>query len=37
MTTATHSDELVGRGNRDGAQLFRTWYQSLAETAERGG
>jgi benzoyl-CoA reductase subunit B len=37
MTTATQSDALVGRGNRDGAQLFRTWYESLAETADRGG
>lgn len=29
--------ELVGRGNRDGAQLFRDWFTELQQTAERGG
>ncbi len=27
---------LVGRANRDGAQLFRDWFSSLGEAAERG-
>ncbi len=31
------SKELVGRGNRDGAQLFRDWYTELADTAANGG
>ncbi|MCP3962540.1 MAG: hypothetical protein GY719_32265 [bacterium] len=29
-------DSLVGRGNRDGAELFRDWFESLNDTAERG-
>ncbi len=37
METTSKSEELVGRGNRDGAQLFRDWYKSLTETAEQGG
>ncbi|MCH7871099.1 MAG: 2-hydroxyacyl-CoA dehydratase [Planctomycetes bacterium] len=37
MKTTSKSEELVGRGNRDGAQLFRDWYTSLTETAEQGG
>lgn len=28
---------MVGRGNTEGAQLFRQWFQELTETAERGG
>jgi len=28
---------IVGRGARDGAQLFRDWFSSLSETAEQGG
>lgn len=36
MTTDQHS-ELVGRGNREGADLFRTWFEELSATAERGG
>ncbi len=31
------ASHLVGRGNRDGAQLFRDWFTSLSETAEEGG
>ena len=27
---------IVGRGNRDGAQLFRDWFAELTEVAERG-
>jgi len=30
-------EEIVGRGNRDGAQLFRDWFNSLTETANQGG
>lgn len=30
-------EDIVGRGNREGAQLFREWFQGLTETAERGG
>ncbi len=37
MTTATQ--DIVGRGNRDGARLFREWYADLTRAAEedRGG
>ncbi len=35
MTTS--ATDLVGRGNRDGAQLFRDWFAELTETADRGG
>ena len=35
--TATHTDSIVGRGNRDGAQLFRDWFGGLTQTAETGG
>ncbi|MGW8283298.1 MAG: 2-hydroxyacyl-CoA dehydratase subunit D [Gemmatimonadota bacterium] len=37
MTTTT--PDIVGRGNRDGAQLFRDWYADLTRAAEedRGG
>lgn len=37
MCAMTQSKELVGRGNRDGAQLFRDWFTSLSETAANGG
>lgn len=37
METKSDVHELVGRGNRDGAQLFRDWYSDLSDTAERGG
>jgi len=37
MPTAAQQDDLVGRGNRDGAQLFRRWYEDLDRTAEEGG
>ncbi len=29
--------DLVGRGNRDGAELFREWFAELSKTAETGG
>lgn len=34
-----HSDmhSIVGRGNRDGAQLFRRWFEELNQVAVRGG
>ncbi len=34
-TDALH-DELVGRGNKEGAALFRTWFDSLTDVAEKG-
>ena len=34
MTIA--NDQLVGRGNRDGAALFRDWFTELSQTAEAG-
>jgi benzoyl-CoA reductase subunit B len=37
MPTQETVDNLVGRGNRDGARLFRDWFASLSETAENGG
>jgi len=37
--TTDHDTSLVGRGNRDGANLFREWFDQLthAAEAERGG
>ncbi|MHC4428283.1 MAG: 2-hydroxyacyl-CoA dehydratase subunit D [Planctomycetota bacterium] len=35
METKQKTEDLVGRGNRDGARLFRRWFSSLSETAER--
>ncbi|MCP3902265.1 MAG: hypothetical protein GY715_01405 [Planctomycetes bacterium] len=32
MQTAT--EDLIGRGNRDGARMFREWFAELSETAE---
>ena len=37
MVIETAPAEFVGRGNRDGAQLFRDWFASLSKTAEEGG
>ncbi|GIX49361.1 MAG: 2-hydroxyglutaryl-CoA dehydratase [Candidatus Tectimicrobiota bacterium] len=38
MTTATHDHPaLVGRGNVEGAQLFRQWFQQLDAVAAEGG
>jgi benzoyl-CoA reductase subunit B len=36
MQSKGATEDLVGRGNRDGARLFREWYESLTQTAERG-
>ncbi len=30
------AENLVGRGSRDGATLFRQWFQGLSEVAEKG-
>ncbi len=32
----TNTQDLVGRGNREGAQMFRDWYGELSQVAERG-
>lgn len=37
MTDQEKLAKLVGRGNRDGADLFRSWFKELTETAETGG
>ena len=37
MATPTASDTIVGRGNRDGAQLFRDWFEELSDAAQTGG
>jgi len=37
METKQKPEEIVGRGNRDGANLFREWFAGLTETAESGG
>ena len=36
MTDAITQDGIVGRGNRDGAQLFRDWFQDLTAAAQDG-
>jgi len=33
---STEQQSIVGRGNRDGAQLFRDWFADLSAAAERG-
>ncbi len=32
-----NNDEIVGRGNRDGAELFRNWFDNLNQTAANDG
>ena len=32
-----NDDGIVGRANKDGAQLFRQWYQDLDRVAQQGG
>jgi len=36
MNGGTSDTNLVGRGNRDGARLFREWFAELTATAEQG-
>jgi benzoyl-CoA reductase subunit B len=35
MQTKTSAEELIGRGNRDGARMFREWFAELSETSEQ--
>ncbi|HDH03314.1 MAG TPA: hypothetical protein ENH15_03615, partial [Actinobacteria bacterium] len=37
MTTLETTHHLVGRGNREGADLFRDWFVELDNTANAGG
>ncbi|MDH3628345.1 MAG: 2-hydroxyacyl-CoA dehydratase family protein [Acidobacteriota bacterium] len=37
MSETIDADSIVGRGNRDGATLFREWFDSLTEVAENDG
>ncbi len=37
MTTEQSGQELVGRGNREGAALFKDWFTELDQTAANGG
>jgi benzoyl-CoA reductase subunit B len=37
MSETQRPDGIVGRGNREGAQLFRDWFGLLNETAQNGG
>ena len=37
MTQVKIEDPLVGRGNREGAQLFRDWFSELNDVADAGG
>jgi benzoyl-CoA reductase subunit B len=36
MTTTQTAESPVGRGSREGARLFRAWFESLTGAAERG-
>jgi benzoyl-CoA reductase subunit B len=36
MNAKVEEHEIVGRGNRDGARLFREWYTDLGRAAEEG-
>ncbi len=37
MTDNIEGDGIVGRGNKEGSDLFRQWYRDLNRTAEQGG
>ena len=36
MSDGQTTDSIVGRGNRDGAQLFRDWFENMTHAPERG-
>jgi benzoyl-CoA reductase subunit B len=36
MTESLQADSIVGRGNREGAELFRQWFESLQGAVESG-
>ncbi|HET9952472.1 MAG TPA: 2-hydroxyacyl-CoA dehydratase family protein [Candidatus Eisenbacteria bacterium] len=36
MDTARNDPSIVGRGNREGARLFREWFEELTRAAEEG-
>ena len=36
-SNSLNGGEIVGRGNRDGAALFRSWFEELNQVAESGG
>ncbi len=36
MSDGQTVDSMVGRGNRDGAQLFRDWFENMTHAPERG-
>ena len=36
MSEAQIIESIVGRGAKDGARLFREWFQTLTEAPERG-
>lgn len=37
MDQTPEVDGIVGRGNREGARLFRLWFDGLGAAAEEGG
>ena len=37
MTIEPGNEEIVGRGNREGAHLFRSWFDDLTAVAETEG
>ncbi|HEX9745785.1 MAG TPA: 2-hydroxyacyl-CoA dehydratase family protein [bacterium] len=37
MDGSAQTESIVGRGNRDGANLFRDWYEELGRTADNDG
>ncbi|MAF26993.1 MAG: 2-hydroxyacyl-CoA dehydratase family protein [Gemmatimonadota bacterium] len=37
MGKQPETEGIVGRGNKDGARLFREWFTELGDTAENGG
>lgn len=36
-STSMATEEIVGRGNTEGARLFREWFDGLTQVSERGG